>query len=71
MAKSMSDQSDKLAALIGIEPTLDRLPGSLPGGEKQRVAFGRALLTAPELLLLDVPLASLYIPRKRVLLPYL
>lgn len=51
MAKSMAYQFDKLVALLGIEPLLDRLPGGLSGGEKQRVAIGRALLTAPELLL--------------------
>ena len=71
MAKSMAAQFDKLVALLGIESLLDRLPSSLSGGEKQRVAIGRALLTAPELLLLDEPLASLDIPRKRELLPYL
>ncbi|MRF16320.1 molybdenum ABC transporter ATP-binding protein ModC [Enterobacter hormaechei] len=71
MAKSMAGQFNKLVALLGIEPLLDRLPSSLSGGEKQRVAIGRALLTAPELLLLDEPLASLDIPRKRELLPYL
>lgn len=71
MAKSMAGQFDKLVALLGIEKLLDRLPGSLSGGEKQRVAIGRAILTAPELLLLDEPLASLDLPRKRELLPWL
>lgn len=71
MARNMAGQFDKLVALLGIEDLLERFPWSLSGGEKQRVAIGRALLTSPELLLLDEPLASLDIPRKRELLPYL
>ncbi|WP_413497953.1 molybdenum ABC transporter ATP-binding protein ModC [Buttiauxella gaviniae] len=71
MHRSAAGQFDKLVALLGIEPLLERFPWSLSGGEKQRVAIGRALLTSPELLLLDEPLASLDIPRKRELLPYL
>ncbi|MDF7680648.1 molybdenum ABC transporter ATP-binding protein ModC [Enterobacteriaceae bacterium ESL0689] len=71
MAKGMVDQFDKLVTLLGIEPLLGRFPGNLSGGEKQRVAIGRAILTAPELLLMDEPLASLDIPRKRELIPYL
>jgi len=71
MAKSMKPQFDSLVQLLGIEPLLARFPWSLSGGEKQRVAIGRALLSAPEILLLDEPLASLDIPRKRELLPYL
>lgn len=71
MAKSMADKFDKLVELLGIAELLDRFPSSLSGGEKQRVAIGRSLLTAPELMLLDEPLASLDIPRKRELIPYL
>lgn len=71
MAKSMASQFDQLVELLGIGELLDRFPSDLSGGEKQRVAIGRALLTAPELMLLDEPLASLDIPRKRELIPYL
>jgi molybdate transport system ATP-binding protein len=57
--------------LLGIAPLLDRRPRLLSGGEKQRVAIGRALLAKPLLLLMDEPLASLDAERKDEILPYL
>jgi molybdate transport system ATP-binding protein len=57
--------------LLGIEQLLDRAPQFLSGGEKQRVAIGRALLAAPKLLLMDEPLAALDDARKQEIFPYL
>jgi molybdate transport system ATP-binding protein len=57
--------------LLGIGALLARRPHTLSGGEKQRVALGRALLTQPRLLLMDEPLASLDAPRKAEILPYI
>jgi molybdate transport system ATP-binding protein len=57
--------------LLGIGGLLGRRPDSLSGGEKQRVAIGRALLARPRLLLMDEPLASLDEARRSEILPYI
>jgi molybdate transport system ATP-binding protein len=61
----------RVVDMLDIGHLLDRRPGKLSGGERQRVAVGRALLMRPRLLLLDEPLASLDVARKRDILPYL
>jgi molybdate transport system ATP-binding protein len=62
---------DRLIEVLGIRPLLNRRPLALSGGEKQRVALGRALLTQPRLLLMDEPLAALDGQRKAEILPYI
>jgi molybdate transport system ATP-binding protein len=62
---------DPVVQLLGIAPLLDRRPAKLSGGEKQRVAIGRALLCSPALLLMDEPLASIDGDRKSEVLPFI
>lgn len=62
---------DRIVALLGIGDLLKRRPGALSGGEKQRVALGRAILSNPRVLLMDEPLAALDAPRKAEILTYL
>jgi molybdate transport system ATP-binding protein len=61
----------RVAGMLGLEALLGRRPRDLSGGEKQRVAIGRALLQSPRLLVMDEPLASLDRPRRREILGFL
>jgi molybdate transport system ATP-binding protein len=62
---------DHIIDLLGLGELLGRRPANLSGGEKQRVAIGRALLAQPRLLVMDEPLASLDEARKTEILPYI
>ena len=64
-------QEKRIIDMLGLGPLLSRRPATLSGGEQQRVAIGRALLSAPQLLIMDEPLAALDRPRKAEILPYL
>lgn len=62
---------DAVVELLGIGALLERRPDTLSGGEAQRVAIGRALLSQPSLLLFDEPLSALDADRRSELIPYL
>ncbi len=61
---------DRVVDLLGLGHLVDRRPGRLSGGEKQRVAIGRALLSKPRMLLMDEPLSALDDQRKAEILPF-
>jgi putative ABC transport system ATP-binding protein len=57
--KDIEERADQLLEDLGIAERRDNLPDELSGGERQRVAIGRALVTDPDLILVDEPTASL------------
>lgn len=61
----------EIVSLLGLKTVLDRRPNSLSGGEQQRVALGRALLSNPRILVMDEPLSSLDDARKHEILQLL
>lgn len=66
-----TDEIGRIIALLDLERLLTRSPRGLSGGEKARVALGRALLASPRALLLDEPLANLDAGRRAEILPWL
>ena len=70
-ADSAAFELDAVVALLGIGHLLARRPEHLSGGEAQRVAIGRALLSQPAILLFDEPLSALDQARREELIPWL
>ncbi len=70
-SKASADEIVAIFEMLGVNNLRSRSTHALSGGEKQRVAIGRALLSSPEILLLDEPMASLDLARREEILPYL
>ena len=70
-ARDRTIDLSSLVKVLGLEPLLDRGVNNLSGGEKQRVALGRAILANPRLLLMDEPLSALDDTLRFQIIPYL
>lgn len=71
LAERSAIRFDRVVEALDLSALLGRKPANLSGGEKQRVALGRTILSQPELLLLDEPLSALDVRRKGELLPFI
>lgn len=69
--KGAARDLDRIVEMLALGPLLNRRPSTLSGGERQRTAIGRALLSDPQLLIMDEPLAALDEARKDEIMPWL
>ena len=58
-APQIKEKVDNAAAILKLEPYMDRKPAALSGGQRQRVAIGRSIVRGPEVFLFDEPLSNL------------
>jgi molybdate transport system ATP-binding protein len=70
-ARNADANTPEITALLGLDGLLNRRPGGLSGGERQRVAIGRALLSMPDILVMDEPLAALDSARRGEIVDYI
>lgn len=64
-------QFDEVVEMLNIQHLLKSKPGHISGGERQRAALGRALLSSPDMLLLDEPFSAVDIQLRSQILPFL